>query len=183
MSYLQEHSFHTHAEDDTGMPNLAYEFFYQQGMACFRWGLPRAYVLQALRAVSARYLKRFGPISLWQVRAFAYGLRGFDGAGQRQRAISAEYRWPQPPDAAWKVVVCHYPDGLCDLDFVHPVSRRFWSEDNGFLQLPSYDTLTLGAWWFEEMGFEVMHMQPAMQVNITDRPLPHLNLINQFQEL
>lgn len=177
MSYLQNHSFHAHAEDDIGMPNLSYELFYQQGITCYRWRLPRPYVLQALRAVSARYKQRFGPISFWQLRAFAYGLRGVDGAGQRPRAVPAEYRWPLPPDAAWQVVVCLYPDGLCDLDFVHPVSRVFWSEENGFLDLPTYDPLTLGAWWFEEMGFEIMRMQPAMQVQIADMPSPHLKLV------
>lgn len=175
MSVIQTHSFHGHAEDEIGMPNLAFELFYQQGMACYRWALPRPYVLQALRAVSARYFHRFGPISFWHLRAFVYGLYGLDGSGQRQCAIPADYHWPLPPDAAWLTVVCLYPDGRCDLDFVHPVSRRFWSEDNGFLELPSYDPLKLGGWWFEELGFEVMQMQPAMKVTVTEDPKkPHL---------
>ncbi|TKD35325.1 hypothetical protein FCG41_17955 [Azotobacter chroococcum] len=171
---IQSHSFHAHAVDEIGMPNLAYELFYQQGMSCYRWGLPRPYVLQALRAVCERYSQRFGSVAFWQLRAFAYGLRGLDDSGHRQRACPAKYRWPLPPDAAWQTVVCLYPDGQCDLDFVHPVSRRFWSEDNGFLELPSYDPLQLGGWWFEEMGFEVMRMQPAMSVRVAEAPNPHL---------
>lgn len=133
MSHLQAHSFHAHAEDDNGMPNYAYELFYQQGMSCYRWGLPRPYVLQALRAVSASYMQRFGPVSFWQLRAFAYGLRGLDCAGLRQRAAPVEYRWPLPPDAAWQVVACLYPDGLCDLDFVHPVSRLASKDISSFV--------------------------------------------------
>lgn len=174
---VQAHSFHSHAVDEIGMPNLDYEFFYQQGMSCYRWGLPRPYVRQALRAVCERYAKRYGPVAIWQLRAFAYGLRGLDDAGQRDRGCPAEYRWPLPPDVAWQTVVCVYPDGLCDLDFVHPVSRRFWSEGNGFLELPTYDRLKLGGWWFEEMGFEVMRMQPAMRVK-AETPKPHLKPVH-----
>lgn len=177
MSCVQTHSFHAHAEDEFGMPNLAYEFFYQQGLTCYRWGLPRAYVVQALRALSARYSQRFGTIAFWQLRAFAYGLLGLADGGQRQRAVPVDYRWPLPPDAAWQTVVCLYPDGLCDLDFIHPISRRFWSEDNGFLKLPSYDPLVLGGWWFEEMGFEIMRMQPSMEVCITETSKPHLTTV------
>jgi len=165
---LHAHSFHQHAIDETGMPNMDYEMFYQQGISCYCWGLPTPYIRRALRAVCMRYAQRFGPIAFWQLRAFAYGLRGWNDGGQRQRFVHTDYRWPLPPDTAWEVVVCLYPDGMCDLDFVHPVSRRFWSEDNGFLELPSYDRSMLGGWWFEEMGFEVMQMQPAMQVRVTE---------------
>jgi hypothetical protein len=66
---------------------------------------------------------------------------------------------------------------MCDFDFAHPVSRRFWSEDNGLLKLPSYDRSKLGSWWFEEMGFEIMLMQPSMQLEFTNRSLPHLKLV------
>lgn len=174
---LQTHSFHAHALDEIGMPNLAYEYFYQQGMSCYYWGLPRPYVLQALRALCVRYSQRFGAVSFWQLRAFAYGLLGLDSASQRPRRCPNGYQWPLPPDEAWETVVCLYPDGLCDFDFVHPVSRRFWSEDNGFLELPSCDPLQLGGWWFEEMGFVVMRMQPSIRVCADERAEPHLKLV------
>lgn len=173
---IQRHSFHRHAVDEAGMPNMDYELFYQQGIRCYCWGLPKPYVRLALRAVCRSYTQRFGPVALWQLRAFAYGLRGLNDGGQRERFVKADYAWALPP-AGWDVVVCVYPDGMCDIDFVHPVSRRFWSEDNGFLELPSYDRSMLDGWWFEEMGFEVMRMQPAMQVQITNWPSTHLKAV------
>lgn len=173
---IQRHSFLKHVVDEAGMPNLDYELFYQQGISCYCWGLPKPYVRQALRAVCRRYAQRFGDVSFWQLRAFAYGLRGLSEAGQRERYVQADYAWPLPP-SGWNVVVCLYPDGMCDFDFAHPVSRRFWSEDNGLLKLPSYDRSKLGSWWFEEMGFEIMLMQASMQLEFTNRPLPHLKLV------
>lgn len=145
---IQQHSFQRHAVDEDGMPNLAFELFYQQGMMCYRWALPRLYVIQALRAIYDRYTKRFGVVEYWQFRAFAYGLCGLDGSGLRSRCVPADFSWPLPPDPSWMTVICLYPDGKCDLDFAHPISRRFWSEDNGHLELPCYESGKLGGWWF-----------------------------------
>lgn len=76
---LQAHSFHEHACDEIGMPSMAYEVFYQQGLSCHRWGLPRPYVRQALKSVCESWLARFRtPVAYWQIRAFSYGLRGLD---------------------------------------------------------------------------------------------------------
>lgn len=159
------------AEDGFGYPNWAFEAFYQQGKSCYVWGLTRIYVRQALRAAAQAYTDRFGPIAYWQLRAFAYGLHGgYEGQSLPQR-IPADYRWPAPPDAAWLAVVCLYPDGVCELDFAHPVSRRFWSEDNGFPDLPPVTGPTLNALWFEELGFTILRMNPAIRLTVaTDRP-------------
>ena len=79
--------------------------------------------------------------------------------------------------AAWLAVVCLYPDGVCELDFAHPVSRRFWSEDNGFPDLPPVTGPTLNALWFEELGFTILRMNPAIRLTVaTDRP-KHLKTI------
>jgi hypothetical protein len=75
------------------------------------------------------------------------------------------------------MIVCVYPNGDCELDFVHPVSRMFWSDGNGFLALPTDDFARMGQWWFEEMGFEIMVMQPMMQAHVTDSVPPHLKLV------
>lgn len=175
---LQAHSFHEHACDEIGMPSMAYEVFYQQGLSCHRWGLPRPYVRQALKSVCESWLARFRtPVAYWQIRAFSYGLRGLDSAGYRPRRVPDDYQWPLPPDPSWKVVLCLYPDGMCDLDFAHPVSRVFWSEENGFLPLPTYDKLQLGGWWFEAMGFEIMRMQPDMAVRLEEGRPAHLRAV------
>ncbi|KSQ21718.1 hypothetical protein APB26_32575 [Pseudomonas aeruginosa] len=170
---LQGHSFLRHATDEIGMPNLDFEIFYQQGLTCHRWGLPRLYVRQALRSVIKSWRARFRrPVEFWQLRAFAYGLRGLCDGGTRPRRVSSDYQWPLPPDVSWDTVLCLYPDGKCDLDFVHPVSRVFWSEKNGFLELPSYDPLVMGGWWFEAMGFEILRMQPGMIVRVQEESRP-----------
>lgn len=175
---VQKHSFLAHASDENGMPNLDFEFFYQQGLSCHRWGLPRLYVRQALKSVCKSWLARFKrPIAFWQLRAFAYGLKGLHSGGFRPRRVNDSYKWPLPPDASWDVVLCLYPDGKCDLDFVHPVSRAFWSEKNGFLDLPTYDTLVMGGWWFEAMGFEILRMQPGMAVRLGEGRPAHLKAI------
>lgn len=169
-------TFLQHATDDLGFPTWEFEAFYQQGLSCFTWGLPKSLVRKAFRHLCASWKARALPLSMWQIRAFVYGTQGKCEAGYRERKAAPDYEWPLPPDPSWILVICAYPDGVCDLDFLHPVSGRFWSEDNGFLDLPSYDTSCMGRWWFEDMGFEVMQMQPAMQVSIGSRK-PHLKLV------
>lgn len=175
MSIIAKHSFLGRAQDDEGYPSMEFEFFYQQGLSCFTWNLPKKLRRQAFKHLCNSLLKKGAKIAMWQVRAFIYGCHGLCGDGQRERRVSADFQWPLPPDNAWKMIICVYPDGKCDLDFVHPVSREFWSERNGFLSLPCYDPNRMGAMWFEEMGFEVMVMRKAMSLSIA-KPGPHLTL-------
>lgn len=162
-----------HAECPDGFPNLAFEAFYQKGLECYRWRLPNIYAKQAFKVICQRYEGLQKPISFWHLRAFVAGKKGFNFHGTH---IPAEYKWPIPPDPSWRTIVCVYPDGQCDLDFVHPVSRKFWSEDNDFLDLPSYDVNEMGAWWFSDMGFEILHMQESLEVTVSEKASPHLRL-------
>jgi hypothetical protein len=114
---------------------------------------------------------------MWQVRAFVHGLSGRCEGGQRERNAPVGYEWPTPPDASWQLIVCFYPGGSFDLDLLHPVSCRFWSEHNGFFEVPTEDRSLLNRDWFESMGFDVMTMQPAMQVDIDDSKTPHLRMV------
>lgn len=82
-----------------------------------------------------------------------------------------------PPDASWELVVCVYPEGVFELDLLHPVSGRFWSEENGFFAAPTEDRHLLNRGWFEYMGFDVLTMQPALQVKIAGPAYPHLKLV------
>ena len=150
------------AVTDLGYPQMDFEVWYQHGMDCYNAQLPKALRRQAMRALSKRWADKGKEVDFWMLRAFAYGAGGRDSNGQRTPKVSREYRWPTPKDAAWALVVCSYPDGECDLDLVHPVSRRFWSEDNGFFDPPGvgngerYFTRD----WYERMGFEVLHFHP-----------------------
>ena len=151
----------TRAETDDGYPLMEFEDWYQHGMDCFYARLPKPLRRQAMHALSRRWAAKGKQVAFWMLRAFAYGTTGHDSTGQRTPQVSKDFRWPTPPDAAWELVVCCYPDGECELDMVHPVSRRFWSEDHGFFDSPGekgdrYFTRK----WFEQMGFDVIIFHP-----------------------
>lgn len=171
------HSLHRRA-DVGGYPALDFEQWYQQGMACYQAALPKPLRKQALRALAAKWAVAVGKPEIWHLRAFVYGTWGLDAQGRRSRVVATDYVWPEPPDAAWKLVVCCYPDGEFDLDFVHPISRRFWSEDNGFLALPEERPTRFNRLWFERMGFEVMAMMPVAQVGAANAR-SHLRVVHQ----
>ncbi|MFY2597168.1 hypothetical protein ACOTHJ_12970 [Achromobacter xylosoxidans] len=180
------------SEDIDGYPNLAFEHWYQQGMSSYMARLPRALRKQALKACIQQWQKsearRGGDVgscarhmapAYWMLRAFAYGATGRDSEGLRTPAVAEGYVWPEPPDAAWALLVCAYPDGECDLDMVHPVSRRFWSEDNDFFEPPGPREI-FNRSWYESMGFEVMRMSPAMTARVDwAPPKRHLSVVRQ----
>lgn len=155
----RQHSLLHRAEWDD-YPCLDFETWYQQGMRCHVAALPKCLRKQAMRAVAKRWTEAGGRVEMWHIRAFVYGSLGLDGQGRRPIKVSDTYRWPEPPDAAWALVVCSYRDGSVEMDFVHPVSRRFWSEHNGFLDQPEDKVRYFSRSWYEEMGFEVMRMMP-----------------------
>ncbi|MFA0809460.1 hypothetical protein [Microbulbifer epialgicus] len=55
--------------------------------------------------------------------------------GRLSQAVRPDYQWPEIP-AGWQLEFILYPDGELDMDLLHLVSARFWSEDNGFLDMP-----------------------------------------------
>lgn len=165
------------AESDDGYPSMDFEDWYQQGMSCFYARFPKSLRAQALHALAKRWAVQGKDVRYWMLRAFAAGAAGRDASGQRTSLVASDYRWPEPPDVAWKLVVCCYPNGECDLDFVHPVSCRFWSEGNGFIEPPAeshgrYFTRQ----WYEQMGFDVILFHPDTAVAL-GMPTRHLALV------
>lgn len=173
---LRQRAFLWHTEDADGYPNLAFEHFYQQGMSCYQWRLPARLKRQAFRKACAAWQASGQVVAMWQIRAFVYGAAGQDCHGRRERRASVGFQWPAPPDPSWELVVCVYPDGFCDLDLVHSVSRAFWSEHHGFFPSPSEDAALLNAAWYDRMGFQTLRMQPLLRVTATPRR-PHLRLV------
>ncbi len=114
---------------------------------------------------------------MWQVRAFVYGQAGRCADGICSRRVPDGFQWPTPPDASWELIVCFYPGGKFDLDLLHPVSCRFWTEDNGSFDVPTEDPTLMNREWFEKMGFDLMAFQPDMQVQVAVTHPPHLRLI------
>lgn len=170
-------SFLAHAEDEEGYPVWEFEAFYQQGMACFVWGLPKYLARQAFKKLCSDWKANGETVAMWQVRAFVYGRAGKCGEGVRPRRVPDGFQWPTPPDASWELIVCFYPDGKFDLDLLHPVSCRFWSEDNDFFAVPTEDLTLMNREWFETMGFDLMDFQPDLQVQVTGPKPPHLKLV------
>lgn len=95
------------------------------------------------------------PVMLAQLRAFIEGWRGRRPAGQarvQQRWNLHGYEWPAEIPG-WSLVVCTYPDGPPEFDYVDLSESSFWTAENGFL-----DDLPLEATddWLRQMGFEVL---------------------------
>lgn len=165
-------NFLEHSEDAEGFPTWEFEAFYQQGLSCFVWGLPKPLIRQAFKKICTYWMTSHASIAMWQTRAFVYGAHGRRPGSLRR--IPEGYRWPTPPDPSWELVVCVYPNGFCDIDLAHPVSRRFSSEDNGFFALPTDDRSLMNRQWFEAMGFNILDMRPAMRVRVAERRQPYL---------
>lgn len=158
--------------DRMGFPRLDFEFWYQRGMSCHEACLPKAYRRRAFRQAIADWT---GEIRYWMLRAFVYGASGRDAQGTRPTILPPIFQWPQPSEPCWQVVVCHYPDGTCELDMVHPVSRRFWSETNGFFEIAEPRSV-FDRSWYEMMGFDIIIMNPGMLADVG--PLkPHLSVV------
>jgi len=169
------------ATDEAGYPAMDFETFYQHGVSCFVWGFPRSLVRRAFQRVCGDWKAEGKPVALWQMRAFAYGLSGHYAGGMHKRLARDGYQWPTPPDASWELVACIYPNGEFDLDLLHSVSCRFWSEDNGFFDPPTESPLLpllMNQQWFEKMGFDVLRMQPLMRMKVAGTAPPHLTLVD-----
>ncbi len=153
----------------------AFDVWYQQGLSGFVARLPRTLLKQAFFHLAKQWTEAGRPVRKWQVRAFIHGSRGIGRASDTKHCVGEGYVWPTPPDPSWSLVACHYPDGEIELDFVHPVSRRFWSEDNDFLSSP-VGQARLDADWYRRMGFDVLQMMPTAMV-IPGRRGRHLRVI------
>lgn len=162
-----------HRADADGYPCMDFEDWYQQGKRCYWADLPKPLIKQALNALARKWAKANKPVSMWHIRAFVYGVAG--GVDKQARWVRLGYKWPLPPDPSWNLVVCYYRDGTCDLDMAHPVSRRFWSEHNDFIELPEERTNRFTRVWYEEMGFEVMVMMPVARIEV-GKPARHLSI-------
>lgn len=147
-------SLEKRSETEPGYPCMAYEEWFQQGMECFTWALPRSMVRQALEALAKRWRDAGKRVEGWHLRAFVYGLRG--GRDPEARPTIAGYIWPVPVDSRWELVAVVYRDGHADLDWLHAETAAFWSEEHGFLDLPPHQGQLRGKDWFERMGISVL---------------------------
>lgn len=170
-------AFLSRTEDQSGFPSMEFEDWYQQGMSCYLSNLPTWLRKQAFSYLVKKWQSKGLDVEMWHIRAFVHGATGFDNEGHRIKHVSESFTWPTKPDAGWQFIILCYPDGLCDFDYAHPVSRKFWSEDNDFLSMPHDPRKIFDRDWFEKMGFEVMMMHPAMLVTESAVIKKHLQIV------
>lgn len=90
--------------------------------------------------------------------------------------VSPEYQWPEQP-AGWQLEFIVYPDGEVVMDFLHPVSCSFWSEDNEPLETPLKQDKTALTWKdLKAAGIPFMTTFGHAGVS-TDAAEPHLKLV------
>ncbi len=163
--------FLRYAAHPDGYPNLAFEAWYQRGLKCFQWQLPRPLAKKAFSRLCGAWREQARSIEIWHVRAFLHGYAGGPAPCQ-SRLVPSDYEWPTACDVSWKMVICAYPDGACELDFVHSASCRFWSEENEPPALPISGRSPLSRRWFMDMGFDVIDFSPTMEAQVaTARPV------------
>lgn len=156
---------------------MDFEAWYQQGFSCYRANLPDWLKKQAFSFLVQDWKRKGQSVEMWHIRAFVYGATGFDGQRQQTKYVCDEFAWPDQPPPGWQFMILVYPDRLCCMDYGHPVSRKFWSEENGFFSLPPDPNRIFDQDWYEKMGFNVMQMQPGMAVSVFPSPNKHLRLI------
>ena len=156
---------------------MDFEDFFQQGLECHRWNLPRVVVREAFRTTVRACTSRGRRVATWQIRAFIYGLRGGREPSQVRRAV--RYQWPTPTDPSWQLIAFVYRDGTVELDWLHPVSRRFWTDDNDQFELPPHRPGELSGHWFRTMGFDVLdEWSPTASATVGPPPRePHLRIV------
>lgn len=96
--------------------------------------------------------------------------------------INSGYKWPEVP-SGWQLEFIAYPGGELDMDLLHPVSARFWSEDNDFLDMPIMgDGHTISVADLKAAG--VPFMTTFGTAAVSDAPKgPHLKAIENTEKL
>lgn len=90
--------------------------------------------------------------------------------------VCPEHPWPVQP-AGWQLEFIVYPDGEVVMDFLHPVSCSFWSEDNEPLETPRKQDQTVLTWKdLKAAGIPFMTTFGQAEVS-TDLAEPHLKLV------
>lgn len=90
--------------------------------------------------------------------------------------VSPAYQWPAQP-AGWQLEFIVYPDGEVVMDFLHPVSCAFWSEENEQLATPFKPDQSVITWKdLKAAGIPFMTTFGHAAVT-TDLAEPHLQLV------
>lgn len=70
--------------------------------------------------------------------------------------VSKDYVWPEMM-AGWQIEFIAHENGVVEMDFLHPVSGSFWSDDNDFLITPKKpDGSDIDVWTLIKAGVPYM---------------------------
>ena len=92
--------------------------------------------------------------------------------------VDPQYDWPEQL-AGWQLEFIAYPDGEIIMDFLHPVSGSFWSDENTPLDLPKKndgseitwrDLKRAGIPFMTTFGYAALSKEP---------PQPHLTSVKK----
>lgn len=96
-----------------------------------------------------------------------------DAQAALREVVCSSYSWPEQP-AGWQLKFIVYPDGEVIMDFGHPVSCTFWSEDHAPLQTP-YQPNKAPITWQHLKAAKVPFMTTFGQAMVSTEPsTPHL---------
>jgi hypothetical protein len=90
--------------------------------------------------------------------------------------VKPDFVWPEIP-AGWQLEFLAFSNTEVDMDLLHPVSARFWSEDNGHFAPPvMLNGSNITATALKAAG--VPFMTPCGTVAFIDKPKqPHLVVV------
>lgn len=90
--------------------------------------------------------------------------------------LSDKYTWVDLPDG-WQVEFIVFPDESVQIDYLHPVSGKFWSDENEPLQLPLFlNDKEISVIDLEVLGIPYMTTFGMAKVSETPKE-PHLSII------
>lgn len=153
-----------------GYPNMDFEDWYQKGIFCHYYKFPvylQRIVFNNLANVWETNSKK---IKMWHIRAFVLGLSG----NGRLCCVEDDYEWPTPPKG-WDLMFSAMAkdQNPVEIDFGHPVSRIFWSEDNHAIPQPRLkEGHVLSYYSLEHMGLPCL--TPCHTAYISNDRKPYL---------
>lgn len=86
------------------------------------------------------------------------------------------YVWPEQP-AGWQLEFIAYPDGEIIMDFLHPVSGTFWTDEHPPFELPTKQDGAVITWQdLKKAGIPFMTTFGTASVQSSPRD-PHLMIV------
>jgi hypothetical protein len=94
-----------------------------------------------------------------------------------QGVVSDEFIWPTVP-LGWRLEFIAYSKDDVIVDLLHPISNKFWSEDNEQIDIPFLnDGSMINVSTLQNAGIPFMTTFGKAKV-VNKQPTPHLSIVN-----